>query len=115
LCTANATTTSSASSTKPAVVIQNYVSGASWYRVWSDGWCEQGGKIASQGEYATKVYNLLKNFKDTTYSVLITENSGTSGCFQAKAYSTSKSTFSIHTSAGGGQGGYNWRACGYIA
>lgn len=35
-CTTKATTTSSASSTNPAVVVTNYVNGTEWYRVWSD-------------------------------------------------------------------------------
>ena len=43
-CTTKATTTSSAASNKVAVIVQNYVNGTSWYRVWSDGWIEQGGQ-----------------------------------------------------------------------
>src|SRR5574344_2415354 len=30
-------------------VIENYVNGASWYRVWSDGWIEQGGYVTDSG------------------------------------------------------------------
>ena len=43
--TGRATTTSSASKARPAVVVTNYVNGTSWYRVWSDGWIEQGGFV----------------------------------------------------------------------
>ena len=28
-----------------------YVNGTSWYRVWSDGWCEQGGYLTYDGDY----------------------------------------------------------------
>ena len=47
ICTAKATTTSTASSAIPAVIVQNYKNGSSWYRVWSDGWIEQGGETPS--------------------------------------------------------------------
>lgn len=39
-------TTSSASKARPAVVIQNYVNGTSWYSVRSDGFIEQGGSVS---------------------------------------------------------------------
>lgn len=50
-------------------VIETYVNGTSWYRVWSDGWCEQGG-IASKLSQNLEIY-LFKSYTDTNYSVLI--------------------------------------------
>ena len=57
------------------VVVETYKNGASWYRIWSDGWCEQGGK----GTIVSGVYTVtfLKPFVDTNYTALsITASSG---------------------------------------
>ena len=57
----------SANSNRPAVIIENYQNGYSWYRVYSDGWCEQGGlssavTISANGGN-TKTMTLLKPYK----------------------------------------------------
>lgn len=49
-------------------VIEKYVNGTSWYRVWSDGWIEQGGYVA-KGSKTNTVF-LLKNFSNTAYTIL---------------------------------------------
>lgn len=47
-------------------LITNYVNGTSWYRVWSDGWIEQG----DSGCYANAAsVTFLKAFRDTNYLV----------------------------------------------
>lgn len=52
------------------VIIETYSNGTDWYRVWSDGWCEQGGLInIAQNPTAL---NFLKPFKDTNYSFYLT-------------------------------------------
>lgn len=50
-------------------VVETYSSGTSWYRIWSDGWCEQGGQTVSilGGNYADTTF--LKPFADTNYSI----------------------------------------------
>ena len=56
------------SETRPACVTECYQSGYNWYRVWSDGWIEQGGyesPIAS-GTSGVQV-NFLKPFSNTLY------------------------------------------------
>ena len=48
-------------------VTQTYINSASWYRVWSDGWCEQGTtKFLNDGDS----YTFLKAFKDTNYTII---------------------------------------------
>ena len=42
-------------------IVETYVNGTSWYRVWSDGWCEQGGRFQSADGTDTGV-NFLKPF-----------------------------------------------------
>lgn len=53
--------------TKPYVT-ETYVNGTSWYRVWSDGWCEQGGEISVSGQAGTQIA-LLKPMVNTDYNV----------------------------------------------
>lgn len=65
-CTTKATTTSSARSDLVAVVVQNYKNGKNWYRVWSDGWIEQGGITNAKANTIT----FLKAFSDTNYCFL---------------------------------------------
>ena len=70
--TSKATTTSSASKARPAVVIQNYVNGANWYRVSSDGWIEQGGVVTVPGDNQRTV-TLFRAHANTNYSAVATQ------------------------------------------
>lgn len=56
---------------KRAYIKSFYVSGTSWYRVWSDGWIEQGGRSGRSG-YAVIPVTFLKPFTSTNYSVIVT-------------------------------------------
>lgn len=47
-------------------LVQSYVNGSSWYRVYSDGWCEQGGKI-TVGLDASVSVTFLKPFMNASY------------------------------------------------
>lgn len=53
------------------VVVESYSNGTSWYRVWSDGWCEQGG-VTPTGSNGYDTITLLKPYRDTNYSVIMT-------------------------------------------
>jgi hypothetical protein len=46
------------------VVVESRHEGTEWYRIYSDGWCEQGGYVSSDSTVP-----LLKTFIDTNYSV----------------------------------------------
>lgn len=88
ICKTPATTTSTASSVTPAVVVENYVNGANWYRIWSDGWCEQGGFVASTGtDYQEQTVNFLKPMANVDYNVQITMYSNYSNTAVVKGYS----------------------------
>lgn len=91
-------------------VVETYVNGTSWYRVYSDGWCEQGGRCSS----GTGV-QYLKSFKDTNYSLMVTKY-GQSSSFERSdtgitAYSATGFTF---TTSGNVAGNHFFFACGYI-
>lgn len=58
--------------TKPYIK-ETYVNGTSWYRLWSDNWCEQGGFIVSNENSNVTIYvTFLKPFRDTNYTSLAT-------------------------------------------
>ena len=52
------------------VVTATYSSGASWYRVWSDGLIEQGGHVDAKSEEIT--ITLIKSFDNTKYKAMVT-------------------------------------------
>ena len=102
--------------TRPYVT-ESYKNGTSWYRVWSDGWCEQGGQTGG----GTVMF--LKTFVDTNYYIdkqlmNISSTSSTvqvwwaSQLFGVTSYTTS--SCNTHT-PGYGITTFRWYACGYIA
>jgi len=97
-------------------VTQTYVNGTSWYRVWSDGWCEQGGVITN-ATYGGVDVTLLKSYKNTNYTGFVTlrrnSNDG-QGDINPQFYPTSVSVAKI---GGGAHNSSNcqWYACGYIS
>lgn len=49
-------------------VVETYKNGTNWYRVWSDGWIEQGGYLSSVPSNLTgSVVTFLKPFSDANY------------------------------------------------
>ena len=94
-------------------VIETYVNGASWYRVYSDGWIEQGGFVSSvSGDYTV---NFLKPFVDTNYTILKTmSTNSTAGGMQYKQFAFFSRTASSATTATA-SADFSWYACGYGA
>lgn len=105
-CTTKATTTSSAANNKVAVIVQNYVNGTSWYRVWSDGWKEQGGVFVD-----TTSVTYLKSFSNTNYTIVLNYIEGTSGDVVVGQIAPRRTTtgFTINSSSIS----KSWYACGY--
>lgn len=108
-CTTKATTTSSASASKVAVIVQNYVSGTSWYRVWSDGWIEQGGYKNGKGDVSI---SLLKKFTNTNYQAQMTPAHSTylESAPVVKTSGKTTSAFIVYTVF---DYAFYWYACGY--
>jgi len=105
-CTTAATTTSTASVNAPAYIVQNYKNGKSWYRVWSDGWIEQGGYKASNGNVT-----LLKAMADTDYSLQVTADD--TSCSSIDCSGKINSTSEIKLNIPGDSDGAWWRVSGY--
>ena len=55
--------------TKPYIT-ETYQNGTSWYRVWSDGWCEQGGIYTNSGSAGKYTITLPKSYQNTSYYVI---------------------------------------------
>lgn len=109
-CTTKATTTSSAHNANVAVVVQNYKSGTTWYRVWSDGWIEQGGRTSARSANGDQTITYPKAFSDTNYTV-ITSNIGNSQENESGAIHTMTiSSCTVYAWAGCQT---SWYACGY--
>lgn len=96
-------------------ITETYVNGTSWYRVYSDGWCEQGG-IATLSNYSS--VTLLKSYIDTNYSLILTSNGPTYNEYAyVSGYDKTVSGFNVAV-VEGNSGKNNvsicWQACGYI-
>lgn len=96
--------------TKPYIV-ETYINGTSWYNVYSNGWCEQGGHTtSSQG---AKTVSLLKQYVNTNYSIVSNPYENRSdynyiGCINGKT----TASFGFYDRTGSGS---DWHACGYIS
>ena len=51
-------------------IVETYSNGSSWYNLYSDGWLEQGGYVASTSN--TQTIALYKDYKNTDYNILVT-------------------------------------------
>ena len=97
-----------------------YVNGTSWYRIWSDGYCEQGGRLYNANDVANTI-TLLKTMKDTNYSVFIAH--GVKGCYSGTAhlrwaeepFNFTATSFQIYTHPSEGLNTVQWKVCGYLA
>lgn len=99
-----------------AIVIDTYTSGTNWYRIYSDGWCEQGGYCETTGD-GVKTNSLLIAFNSNVYTIVLTQESTTTQMNNTAAGSlwiTAKTstTFSVADDLWGN--GCHWYACGYI-
>ena len=90
-------------------VIETYRNGTEWYRVWSDGWIEQGG-FSPSGSY---IVNFLKPFTDASYTALCTFQDG----YSTNSVSINNRTNTSFTINRGTSitdiGNKAWYACGY--
>ena len=93
--------------TKQPQIIETYSSGTSWYRVYSDGWCEQGGNIPPIS-YDNYQIDLLKNFKDTNYTVTLQLSSTITKYVDKLIVKSTNWGSSWHLSC-------DWQACGYTS
>lgn len=94
--------------TSKGILKETYINGTSWYRVYSDGWCEQGGNMQT-----TATVTFLKPFSNANYSVIATLTNGSTANYEPiivtdKTASGCKINNSYSRRC-------DWRAYGYIA
>ena len=99
-------------------MVESYHNGTEWYRIYSDGWIEQGGRFYNNADVANTI-SFLKPFKNTDYSLLI--NHGVSGKYDNsiagrhsdEAYGYTTTNFKANTYSAAGLNWIVWSACGY--
>lgn len=84
---------------------ETYKNGTNWYRIYSDGWIEQGGVIEG---YSTSI-TFLKKFIDTNYTLLMVGRGygNNDQYLGSSTYSTTGFTVIASTVQ------RSWYACGY--
>ena len=101
--------------TKPYIT-ETYQNGNSWYRIWSDGWIEQGNTYWKNSSCeGLNTINFIKPFSNTNYTfstncLHIDSGLGYGGIAEIYPSRTTSQTQIRQTSA---LFGYAWRACGY--
>ena len=99
-------------------VVETYKNGDSWYRIWSDGWCQQGGSGNSVAA-ATVTINLLKPYLTTAYALsgapLAPETTDAKWSFRVGSRTTSSFTCGLADDASRNGGTFTWQTAGYIA
>lgn len=90
-------------------VVEKYINGSEWYRVYKSGWVEQGGFISGSGTIA-----LLKPFANAKYVIVsqATSKSSTGYGSDIATYSDAKTTTSVALRRSAGTGGIEWVAYG---
>ena len=97
------------------ILTESYTNGTSWYRVYSDGWCEQGGYTK-----AGTTINLLKPYINTNYNIAMGVCSTSSDTAPTETKISIKSTtqFKFNQAYNGytayNVASYEWRLAGYI-
>ena len=107
-------------SNKPKVyVTETWHSGTSWYRVWSDGWIEQGGtKAGALFNGASQTLTLPKAYKNASYIItgIGVYKSGVGGYASIGENSVTKNSFKYAGMGGASRDGivnFYWYTCGY--
>ena len=102
--------------TKPYIV-ETYVNGTSWYRVYSDGWCEQGANNQTSDTIGGYTVTFLKPFKNTNYNVtgMTVDIAGGVQCVKYTRKSAASINFYTANNTQYSSMQFNWQACGYIS
>lgn len=106
---AGVTTTLANKQDKCIHIIDTYVNGTSGYRIWSDGYCEQWGRVNISGTDANNTVNFVKTFKDTNYVVVEASFGNTDRKLTLVSLRTSNMVIK------GWSNTSIWKACGYLA
>ena len=99
-------------------VVESYQNGSNWYRIWSDGWIEQGG-VSTHAFDENYTVNLLKTMSNTNYTVLVTVSPLSSpytaqvGVNRLTAFNLSTSSFDLRGDTSTTMQRHSWYVCGF--
>lgn len=101
-------------------VVETFKNGTEWYRVYSDGWCEQGGFIdRDDPRWVSNEIEITfaKVFVDTNYSIFANAKQQEYGysVVAVSAYTTTGCKFASAEDTHGTADPFNWEAKGYIS
>lgn len=96
-------------------VIEKFVDGKSGYRLYSDGYCEQWGYIASIAKQTPVTLNLIKQMSNSDYMPFLTgsESIGSGDNGSMNAINLKATTFQIYNTSDNVAGCF-WQVKGYI-
>ena len=100
-------------------IIETWSEGTEWYRVWSDGWIEQGGTtglITTNNTYTATTIQFKKSFINTNYTFTSCANKYSTQNGLNPAYPPfifTKNNNSIIIGQYSWTDGLDWYACGY--
>ena len=97
------------------VVVSTYRNGTEWRRVWSDGWCEQGGQTNSINRNGTIAVPLGQPYSNSSYTIMVTAIGNYSSNNSASTTVTARGadSFSITNGSAVAQS-FMWETKGYI-
>lgn len=97
------------------ILMETYQNGTSWYRIYSDGWCEQGG--FAYAPHGSQTVSFLKVYRDTNYNAVATIdgfwNPGAAGVNGVGV--VGKATDYMVIAGGEAASNADWRTAGYLA
>lgn len=101
-------------------IIETYQNGYSWYRLYADGWCEQGDRFYTDvNGWQNATATLLVPYKDVTYHASITSswsgNGDGASYYYANNNKTTTSFMANLTQFSTSYGYATWKASGYAA
>lgn len=107
---------SSTAEIRPAVIITSYANGLTWFRIWSDGWIEQGGVTPALPNSGTgRGVSLNTAFSSTNYSVQLTSIGAMANVGESEVTVTQRATTYFCVASGNALNNreYFWTAFGY--
>lgn len=88
-----------------------------WYNLYSDGWCEQGGISPTNfpaSSAGSDTITLTKTYKDNNYTVIVAKNTTNTAATYGVSYSILSNTqFKLNNNASVG-GNISWTTYGYV-
>jgi hypothetical protein len=96
-------------------VKQSYLAGdlTKWYRLWSDGWIEQGGTLVASGNSTINYPTPFANNWGEIRTLIVTPASGSYGNLDFAAYEANNTSFNLVGSGWSNAVRFSWFACGF--